>query len=51
MRYRRRRDGLTPALEHLPRPLTPQGIAAGLHVVVPLPVDEEVFVRRLTAAG
>jgi GntR family transcriptional regulator/MocR family aminotransferase len=51
LRYKRRRDELTAALEKLPRPLSPRGIAAGLQVVVPLPGDEAGVVRRLAAAG
>ena len=51
LRYRRRRDLLIELLaEHTP-PLTPRGIAAGLHVVVDLPTgrDEDDVVARAAA--
>jgi GntR family transcriptional regulator/MocR family aminotransferase len=51
LRYRRRRDQLAAALANLPRPLNISGIAAGLHAVVPLPVDEASVVSHLSAAG
>lgn len=45
LRYRRRRDDLVNALN----PHQPSGIAAGLHLVLPLDKDEEPMLRRLAA--
>ena len=53
LRYRRRRDLLVAALSSIPV-LRTQGIAAGLHAVVELPIDgpaEAEVVERLAADG
>jgi GntR family transcriptional regulator/MocR family aminotransferase len=51
LRYRARRDALVDALGEFLPGATVHGVAAGLHLYVELPVEEDLFVERAAARG